>query len=224
MTGRAVARARRGAAALVASLVVGVVAVGVTPAAYAANGPGLTGLSIIGDPFTADITHGSTAVGVLLQTTDDAGGIADASVIATCTSLCSGTGAASVQNDGVDFTGSPLTQEGTVSLTIPQTAQSGNWQVTEVDLSDASGNPAAVTGATLGTHTAFTVSKQPDSTPPALVGITVPGGNVDVTTADHPIALSVHATDNVAGVASGAGPETPGRLPDRPGNYAMILA
>src|SRR4051794_18368292 len=166
--------ARLARAAVPAALVGAILGSGVpAQAAGDTSPPTLTGLRIAGAPFTANVTTGVSNVGVTVHATD-ATGVGPITVTASCVTSCVGTGDSSVQGFSSVRNAGPTTNTGrTVSLDIPPTAQTGGWQVTEVDLADTASPTNSTAIAALSAFDAtrgFTVTKTTDSAGPTVSG------------------------------------------------------
>src|SRR4051794_5761338 len=118
--------ARLTRAAVPAALVGAILGSGVpAQAAGDTSPPTLTGLRIAGAPFTANVTTGSSAVGVVVHATD-ATGVSSVSVTATCITTCVGTGPSTLDGfSNVRNAGPATNTERTLTLEIPATAQKG---------------------------------------------------------------------------------------------------
>lgn len=163
-----------------------------------ATPPALTGLSFSPDPvnvgagdgtvevtFTATASEGVTrayvnveAPGAQLQQSCAAGGL-----------------------DG----GTPQNGTWKCSLTIPHRAPGGTWTVNNLFISDAAGTSTQYNGTQLaarGLKTTFqVVSPNEDVTPPALTGITLTPGTVDLAGGSAQVRVTLTATDAGVGVS-----------------------
>jgi hypothetical protein len=90
------------------------------------------------------------------------------------------------------------------SITFPQYSEAGNWVISSVQMTDLAANQSFLNTAALqasGLTAGFTVVSSPtDTTLPQLTGLTLAPVVFDTSAASRDVAITMTATDNLAGV------------------------
>ena len=161
--------------------------------------PLLTGLTF---PATLDVSTGARNEPFTASATDNATGIRDV-VIRFDKNWDTGSGTRSVDLSGA--TDSWTDGSSTLVVSIPQTAKSGTYTITGVDVIDGAGNVHTYTTAqlaALGIGTSLTITggaTAPDTTAPQLTSLTFPTA-VNLSTGAQAELFTAAATDNATGI------------------------
>jgi hypothetical protein len=90
------------------------------------------------------------------------------------------------------------------TLTFPRFAASGKWNITEVSLRDNVNNYRPIGPAELqeaGFPSSVEVNGTEDIEAPVLTDLTLTPSEVDVSSADQPVEVTAHVSDNISGVS-----------------------
>jgi hypothetical protein len=158
-------------------------------------------------PAGIDTLAGPATVLAMFEVDDDFSGIAwiktgfispgSTSILRGCTSV--------VYNPGGVGVGAEAAGMFDCQVSFPQFSESGIWTVTNVDASDIAGNIRSYSTADLiglGFPTALNVVSFSDLTPPAMLDFSFAPESLDPTAAATMVPVTVHATDDLAGIAS----------------------
>ncbi|HET6279096.1 MAG TPA: hypothetical protein VFG08_09950, partial [Candidatus Polarisedimenticolia bacterium] len=156
-------------------------------------------------PPVIDTLAGPATVLAMFEVDDDFSGIAwiktgfispgSTSILRGCTSVVYNPGGVGAEAAGMFD----------CQVTFPQFSESGTWTVTNVDASDIAGNIHSYSIADLiglGFPTTLNVLSLSDLTPPALLDFTFAPESLDATPASAMVPVTVHASDDLAGIAS----------------------
>ncbi len=156
-------------------------------------------------PTAIDILSGPATVLAMFDIIDDITGIAwikvgfispgSTSILRGCTSIVFNPGGVGGEGGG-SFD---------CEVSFPQFSEAGTWTVINVDASDIAGNIRSYsTGelTSLGFPTALNVVSASDLVPPTLVDFSFAPEAVDTTVVAATIPATLHATDDLAGIAS----------------------
>jgi hypothetical protein len=156
-------------------------------------------------PAAIDTMSGPATVLAMFDVDDDISGIAwikvgfispgATSILRGCTSIVFSPGGVGEEGGG-SFD---------CEVSFPQYSEAGIWTVTNVDASDIEGNirsysTAELTG--LGFPTTLNVVSLSDLVPPAMIDFSFTPEALDTTGSAAAISATVHATDDLAGIAS----------------------
>jgi hypothetical protein len=107
---------------------------------------------------------------------------------------------AALVNDG----GTTTNGRWSASLTLPAHAQQGNWSIS-VQATDTAGNPIYISSAqlaSLGYTSTVAQTCSGDTTAPQIRSVTLAPESTDTSGSPQSIAVAVHATDDLSGIAS----------------------
>jgi hypothetical protein len=166
-------------------------------------------------PIPLEVSGGTQDLVVELVLSDDLSGVSFAPPGTTLVPgivLRSPSGA-QVRNSS-DFLlteGDALSGRWVARLPFPQWAESGDWFVESLTIADAVGNTATLDAFALeaaGFPTTVPVVSTPDTTAPVLADLTVDPPAIDTSTGPASVTITLHLTDDLAGVDFGARPTT----------------
>ena len=172
--------------------------------------PVVTGVSVY--PTQVDTTFSSQTVQVTRTATDDLSGIA---YIGTSCSpntvsgwvFSSPSRAQSVNVSSCGFTkssGTDLDGAFSATITFPQYAEPGIWELMAIQILDQAGNRTSLQPAdlaALGLSATVNVISLFDSTPPVVTGVSVYPTQVDTSSSSQTVQVTRTATDDLSGVA-----------------------
>jgi uncharacterized repeat protein (TIGR01451 family) len=161
--------------------------------------PELTALGVTAGPI--DVTTGPASVTFTATITDSEAGLSADYKVENRLTVRSPSGLLSAIGyfKHVSATGLEAT------VTIPKYAETGVWTIDSLRVSDALANTRVFTTAELAaiplTSTFVVTGPAPDTTPPALTGLAVAAGPIDVTTGSAPVTFTATLTDSESGVS-----------------------
>jgi 5-hydroxyisourate hydrolase-like protein (transthyretin family) len=159
-------------------------------------------------PSQVDTSASAQTVTLSLHITDDLSGFADGTTFSL--EFTSASGAHQLSSTYDSSTRSDGTaQDGTyaVSINVPRYSEQGVWTLSTLEMGDAAGNRRTYTAAELnrvGLAATFTETGQSaDTQPPVLVSTSIAPSQVDTTSQDQSVTLTMHITDDLSGFADG---------------------
>jgi hypothetical protein len=172
--------------------------------------PVLVGTSV--SPPSVDVSNGPQDVTVTLHITDDVLGLsANTAVSVQLASPPPGTQSGPVDNLFAESRvgGTPQDGEYALHYTIPPYVQPGTWTLGALELYDGAAHTRSYQPADLvqaGLQIALQVTSSPvDSAPPTLLGAAARPTTVDAASSDQTVTVTLHVTDDLAGVAHDLG-------------------
>jgi hypothetical protein len=159
--------------------------------------PQISGVSAT--PESVSTCSTSQTIAVVVQAGDTSG-------VAGVTVSLNGPGgqplsaSAALVNDG----GTATSGRWSASLTLPAHAQQGSWAIS-IQAIDTAGNPVYISStqlASLGYTSTVAQTCSGDTAPPQIHGVTFSPESTDTSGGPRDIAVAVHATDDLSGIAS----------------------
>ncbi|GIU90147.1 MAG: hypothetical protein KatS3mg010_1246 [Acidimicrobiia bacterium] len=171
--------------------------------------PHLVTLSM--SPLTIDTSGGPQTVTVEARITDDAAGLSTGGLHQVSRVELRGPGGqqafVAYLSNAQRTSGGPLDGTYRTTITVPQHAEPGRFAAA-VALVDAVGNQSTVSDATLATRglpSGVTQLGAGDTVAPQILSLSVAPAAVDTSAQSQPITVTARMTDDLSGVASGAG-------------------
>jgi hypothetical protein len=171
--------------------------------------PHLVTLSL--SPLTIDTSGGPQTVTVEARITDDAAGLSTGGLHQVSRVELRGPGGqqafVAYLSNAQRTSGGPLDGTYRTTITVPQHAEPGRFAAA-VALVDAVGNQSTVSDATLATRglpSGMTQLGAGDTVAPQILSLSVAPAAVDTSAQSQPITVTARMTDDLSGVASGAG-------------------
>ena len=164
--------------------------------------PTLAALSVT--PSSVDVTAGPATLSVAYEVADDLSGAKSITVTVGATTAegaCESIGTRSRTESFAPAT----SRSGTVEVTIPRHARSGDWTVCNVEIADQTGNLATLSPVDfdlLGFPHDFAVVSDPDTTPPVLSAFGPLPTSVDTTGGNASFDVPATVTDDLSGVVT----------------------